>query len=133
MFNHILIPIVPGHAAEYSRAAEVAGRLLAPGGVISALAVLEEIPAHVAVHIPEGIGETKFEDALKDLKSSLDDTVKKYVIEGHTSRSILDWANSKEVDCIVVSSHSPGFSDYFIGSTAARVVRHAQCAVVVLR
>ena len=33
----------------------------------------------------------------------------------------------------MIASHKPGFSDYFIGSTAARIVRHAQCSVLVTR
>ncbi len=37
------------------------------------------------------------------------------------------------VDCIVIGSHKPGLSDYLLGSTAARVVRHAPCAVHVYR
>ncbi|THE47716.1 universal stress protein, partial [Citrobacter freundii] len=30
-------------------------------------------------------------------------------------------------------SHKPGFSTYLLGSTAAAVVRHAKCPVLVVR
>ena len=40
---------------------------------------------------------------------------------------------SDDIECIVMGSHKPGFSDYLLGSTAARVVRHAPCAVHVYR
>jgi nucleotide-binding universal stress UspA family protein len=33
----------------------------------------------------------------------------------------------------VIASHRPGMADLLIGSTAAQVVRHAPCAVHVLR
>jgi len=33
----------------------------------------------------------------------------------------------------MIASHKPGMSDYFIGSTAARVVRHAQVSVLIDR
>ena len=47
--------------------------------------------------------------------------------------SIIDFATSSGIDCIVIGSHRPGLSDYFLGSTASRVVRHAPCAVHVFR
>jgi nucleotide-binding universal stress UspA family protein len=55
------------------------------------------------------------------------------VLYGHPAQSILDFASNNGVECIVIASHKPGLSDYLIGSTAARVVRHAQCAVHVVR
>ena len=61
------------------------------------------------------------------------DGVKAEMVIGHTYRSIIDYAGDNGVDCIVMGSHKPGFSDYLLGSTAARVVRHAPCAVHVYR
>jgi nucleotide-binding universal stress UspA family protein len=55
------------------------------------------------------------------------------VIKGHSGRSIIDVAVQKNADCIVIGSHKPGLIDYLLGSTAARVVRHAPCNVHVLR
>jgi nucleotide-binding universal stress UspA family protein len=55
------------------------------------------------------------------------------VVTGHSARSILEWADTHGNDCIIVSSHKPGVQDYFLGGTAARVVRYAQCAVHVVR
>ena len=36
-------------------------------------------------------------------------------------------------DLITVASHKPDFGDYLLGTTASRVVRHAACAVLVVR
>ena len=55
------------------------------------------------------------------------------IISGHAGRTIVDHAVENHVDCIVIASHRPGLEDYFLGSTAARVVRHAPCAVHVIR
>ncbi len=52
---------------------------------------------------------------------------------GHTSTTILDYAADLGADLIVLASHRPGIEDYFLGSTAARVVRHATCSVLVSR
>jgi len=42
-------------------------------------------------------------------------------------------AQEKGVDLIIIASHRPGLQDYFLGSTAAKVVRHAKCSVLVIR
>lgn len=38
-----------------------------------------------------------------------------------------------KADLIIIASHTPDFSNYFIGATADRVVRHAKCSVLVDR
>jgi nucleotide-binding universal stress UspA family protein len=52
---------------------------------------------------------------------------------GHPSRTILEVAEEKAADLIIIASHQPGLQDYFLGSTAAKVVRHAKCSVLVVR
>ena len=47
------------------------------------------------------------------------------------SLSPTEWET--DTDCVVIASHRPGLQDYLLGSTAARVVRHAACSVHVLR
>ncbi len=55
------------------------------------------------------------------------------MIWGHSSRTILDQASENSNDCIVMHSHRPSVQDYFLGSTAAHVVRHAGCSLHVIR
>ena len=55
------------------------------------------------------------------------------VLSGHTPLKILEYATEIGADLIIIASHRPGLQDYFLGSTAARVVRHAECAVLVDR
>ncbi len=52
---------------------------------------------------------------------------------GSAHSAILMIAEEQEADLIIVGSHKPGFQDYLLGSTAARIVRHAKCAVLVER
>lgn len=40
-----------------------------------------------------------------------------------------DWV----ADLIVVGSHRPGLTTYLLGSSAAAIVRHAKCSVLVVR
>jgi len=55
------------------------------------------------------------------------------LVEGSAASAILEQAARDAVDAIVLGSHRPDYRDYLIGSTAARVVRHAACTVIVER
>ncbi len=134
MYKHILIPVAPGHGNECEASIEAAKRLLAKGGRISVLSVLEELPAYVESYLPQDKVDESTSEITREMKADLGlDQVEVHVASGHPTNSILNWAESHDADCIIVSSHRPGLSDFLLGSTAARVVRHAQCSVVVLR
>ncbi|WP_216825425.1 universal stress protein [Kiloniella sp. EL199] len=55
------------------------------------------------------------------------------MLKGHSAQAIMDYAKDIDADLVIVGSHKPGLSDYFLGSTASRIVRHACCNVHVLR
>ena len=56
-------------------------------------------------------------------------------IIGHGTpyEEILRVAEDVSVDLVVMGSHRPNMEDYLIGPNAARVVRHANCSVLVVR
>ncbi len=135
MYKNILVAIALDHSPESGKALNVAQLLADEGAAITALNVLEEIPVYAASYIPEDRLAGRREEADAELKAELGGVtgVKPVVITGHAGRAILAYAAEHEVDCIVISSHKPGLQDFFIGSTASRVVREAKCAVHVLR
>ena len=55
------------------------------------------------------------------------------VRQGAPATQILEAAEEIGADMIVIRSHDPGMSNYFLGSVAGRVVRHAHCSVLVVR
>jgi nucleotide-binding universal stress UspA family protein len=55
------------------------------------------------------------------------------VANGTIYKEVLDFAEQIEADLIVMASHRPELKDYLIGPNAARVVRHANCSVLVVR
>ena len=55
------------------------------------------------------------------------------LLKGYSGRTIVDHAADVGADCMVIASHKPDLRDFFLGSTAARVMRHAPCAVHVTR
>ncbi len=135
MYKNILVPIAADHDPSTEGVLEVARALAADGAKITTLTVIEAMPGYVSAHLPEGQLEKTLRDVEAAMKAEIgagsDISVK--VVEGHSARSILDYADSAKVDCIVMASHRPDITDYFLGSTAARVVRRAKCAVHVLR
>lgn len=135
MYKNILVPIAADHDPHTGKALNVARALLAEGGRITALTVVEAMPGYIQSQMPEGQAQRMHDEVEAGLKAELGGVadVTPVVIEGHSARSILDFAEEKGIDCIVMASHRPGLADYLLGSTAARVVRHAQCSVHVLR
>ncbi|MZR12610.1 universal stress protein [Maritimibacter sp. DP07] len=135
MYKNILVPIAFDEARDSKTALEIAHAISEEGAKITALHVVEEIPSYVAQYLPEG----QMAKNLHEIEDSLTDKIKDEigvdvkVVEGHAAQSIVDYAASNGIDCIVVASHRPGVQDYFLGSTAARVVRHASCSVHVVR
>ena len=133
MYKNILVPVAIDHGATTQEAMRVARQLVAPDGRITALTVLEAIPSFVMAELPEGQAERNRDAALSALKGEAGEGVDCVVTSGHAGRTIVEFADERGVDCIVIASHQPGLQDYFLGSTAARVVRHAHCAVHVVR
>lgn len=135
MYSNILVPIAADHDPHTSEALDVARALAAKGAQITALTVVEAMPGYILNQLPEGQMDKTRAEVEAGLKADLGGVanVKPVVIEGHSARGILDYAEEHGVDCIVMASHRPDITDYFLGSTAARVVRHAKCAVHVLR
>jgi len=134
MYRNILVPIALDHERDVATALSVARRLVAEGGTVTALTVVEAVPSYILAEFPEGHFERNRDAAAEALKNEVGGAdVRTVAVTGHSARSILDYAEAHEVDCIVIASHRPGLQDFFLGSTAARVVRHAPCAVHVVR
>jgi universal stress protein F len=135
MYKTILVPVATDHSDHTKTAFEVAKALVDKGGRIIAIHVIEPIPSYVAQYLPEGQLEHGREQAAEALELEVGDVkgVEMRLINGSAGQAITDFAAANNVDLIVIASHKPGLQDYFLGSTAARVVRHARCAVHVVR
>jgi len=135
MYKHILVAVSFEEDHDPSASINVAKALAEKGALTSVLHVTEHLPSTVVAYMPTGyVSELR-----TAIKAELNDLAAQFkngegvVIEGHSGRTILEWAKANAVDCIVLDSHRPGLEDYFLGSTASHVVRHAQCSVHVVR
>ena len=134
MYKKILVPMALNHGIS-PQTLQVAETLCSEGGEIIALHVYEAPQGSVSAYLDQEVIKAAFEAADRRLTEKLADTpsVTPKIVKGHSARAIIDFAAQNGIDCIVIGSHKPGLSDFFLGSTAARVVRHASCAVHVTR
>jgi nucleotide-binding universal stress UspA family protein len=134
VYQKILVPMALDHGLSKDTL-NIAKALSGGNGEIIALHVYEAPKGSVQAYLDEAAKEEGLARARAELRVKTDhlDGVKAEMVIGHTYRSIIDYASTHDIECIVMGSHKPGFSDYLLGSTAARVVRHAPCAVHVYR
>ena len=135
MYTNILVPVSFDTDRDSQGAFDVAKALCAEGGKITCLHVMELLPRYATEYLPADHLQSARADILDSLNQMVAgiDNASALVIDGHSARSILAHADNNDVDLIIIASHQPGMSDYLLGSTAAKVVRHAKCAVHVLR
>lgn len=136
MYNTILVPIEFSHLDSGINAIQIAKKLLNKNGKVFLLSVLGEIPAYAEVQMPKDLISTNQKMAYQTLVKIANNEgigLNVEIMTGHAANSILSAAETHNADLIIIASHKPGLSDYFLGSTAARVVRHAHCPVLVDR
>ena len=134
MYDKILVPMALNHdmSPETLTAAKA---LSAPGGAIIALHVYEAPHSMAKAALGDKLLQQGFDAAKARLleKTASHPEVEPVIVTGHSYRTIVDYAAENQIGCIVMASHKPDLSDYLLGSTAARVVRHATCSVLVYR
>ncbi len=136
MFNNILVAVDPSHDAKQDRALEMARKLADDTmAEISALTVVEPMPLHIPADYGPDVRVVAADKAMNALRKHVgsESEIRTFVRHGRAAHEIIEHAKEHNIDCILVASHRPDLTDYLLGSTAARVVRHAPCTVIVLR
>ena len=134
MYKNIIVALSLEHGI--SEMALAAARvLLADGGTITAVHVYEPPNSSVMAFLEDDAEKKAREKAMTELQERVEglDVTPVLLKSPSAGGEITEYARSHGTDCIVMASHKPGMKDFFLGSTAARVVRHAGCAVHVLR
>jgi len=141
MFRNILVPVDLSDKHSWRKALPAA---IAMGEAFGAkLHVITVVPEFglpiVGQYFPEGYEEKVRQQAAKQLKAFVAEQVpdavptRRIVAEGKIYREILKAAATIEADLIVMGSHHPELKDYLLGPNAAKVMRHADCSVLVVR
>jgi nucleotide-binding universal stress UspA family protein len=140
MFKKILVPIDVSQSdsgeASLKAATELAGKT---GAKLILLNVIGDIPNLVANQLPSDYSETMEKssaETLEQVASRNGLASGSYEVQtgqGQIYHEIIEAAEKSGVDLIVIASHQPDLSNYLLGSTAGKVVRHAHCSVLVVR
>jgi universal stress protein F len=136
MYKTILVPIDTAHIETGKSMIDVAREQSDENTRIILLHVIEDIPSWVAVELPKSLLENSRQSTKEQIEAIANAASIRADVEirsGHPYKNILDKAKEEEADLIIIASHKPGLQDYLLGSTAAKVVRHARCSVLVVR
>lgn len=136
MYKNIIVPIDVEDAEEGK---EMLGKVkdLAEKGVkLTTVYVVEDVPGLFTAELPDGLVTEvahKARESLVDMLNAAGLTADVEIRSGRPHHAIVSLADELGADLIMIASHTPGPRGYLLGSTAASVVRHAKCSVLVLR
>lgn len=141
MFNNILLPIELDEESSWRTPIKVAVDLCQKHNAsLRIMTVVPDLGMNiVAQYFPKGYEKEVAEKTLKQLKEFVKEhvpegiKVQQAVGEGSVYESILKVAEQTNVDLIIMEAHRPEVKDYLLGPNSARVVRHANCSVLVVR
>ena len=134
MYKKIIVSLSLDHGIGEAAIA-LARSLKAEDGTILGVHVYEPMSGAASAYVTDEAVAKAFEATKRalDERTGAAPDVEGVMLKGHSGRAITDYAAEVGADCIIVGSHKPGLRDIFLGSTAARIVRHAECSVHVLR
>ncbi len=141
MYKNVLLTVDLNHESSWEKALPTAlACCRCFGATLHVMTVMPDYGmAIVGSFFPEGYEE----DMLKGAGERLDafirehvpaDVEARYIVaHGTIYEEILRCAGEIGADLIVMASHRPELKDYLLGPNAARVVRHADRSVLVVR
>lgn len=136
MYQNIIVTIDMAKLQRGEQQLRRAATLLDESGSIVVVNVVEAVPGYVVVDLPADFAL----DAIRDAEDKLEALCRRLNIAalvdvrtGQPAAAILAAAEQHAADLIIVGSHIPDVSNYFLGAIADRLVRHATCSVLVDR
>lgn len=141
MYKDILLAVDLAHEDSWKKALPVTVEYArAFGSTLHVMTVLPDFGMSIVGNFfPAGYERKALEEARQRLhaftQAHVPDGIPVQHIVGHGSayEEILRVAEELAPDLIVMGSHRPEMKDYLLGPNAARVVRHANCSVLVVR
>jgi Universal stress protein UspA and related nucleotide-binding proteins len=141
MYKNILLAIDVAHLDSQTKAVKTAVDMAkAFGATIHVLTVVPDFGMSiVSGFFPKDHVRRAMEEANTALHAYTKENIpaevrhRHIVDHGTIYEVILRYARELNIDLIVISAARPKIDDYFLGPNAARVVRHADATVVVVR
>ena len=141
MYKDILLAIDLTDDSSWNKALPTAvGYCQAFGATLHMLSVVPDFGMTiVGQYFPKGFEKQAVGSARKELQALSERQVpagvevKHIIAYGGIYEEILAAARTIKCDLIVIAAQRPELKDYLLGPNAARVVRHADCSVLVVR
>ena len=141
MYDNILLSVDLNEESSWKKALPTAvEHAKAFGATLHVAAILPDFGMPVVGgFFPDDFEEKALADVEEKLKAFCSEHVPDGVKVSHVARYgrvyevILKIAKETGTDLIVMGSHRPELKDYLLGPNAARVMRHANCSVLVVR
>ncbi len=137
MYKKIIVAVDIAQLDKGERILRKAATLLDHGGTVLLVNVVEDLPGYLVSDLSVEMtikARQEAEDTLRALKERAGGVPANIEIcQGSPAREILGVAEEEQADLIIIASHVPDLSNYFIGATADRIVRHATCSVLIDR
>jgi len=141
MYNNILFPVDLEHTKEAEKALNIA--IDEAQRSKAKLTVMTVAPGFgmpiVASFFDEATVKNAMKEVARQLKSYITDNIpddieiNAVVMEGNPAELILNQAKKDNSDLIVISSYNIEANHLLLGSCAAKVVRHSNCSVTVVK
>lgn len=141
MYKHILVAVDLGHPESLERSFPVAEMMAKASG--AKLSVMTVVPnfgmSVVGSFFPKDFEAKALEQSRQDLQKAVSEKLHPDLVEavhvahGTIYEEIIDVADKLYVDLIILSSHRPELKDYLLGPNAARVARHANQSILIVR
>ena len=136
MYKKIIVPVALDQMERGEQILRRAVALLADGGEIVLVHVIEVATGYISIEFPAAMVEMEIkqaEERLDRLRQDLDIPALIDIRYGGSARQIIAAAQEHKADLIIIASHRPGLANYLLGATADRVVRHSPISVLVDR
>jgi nucleotide-binding universal stress UspA family protein len=141
MYNNILFPVDLEHTKEAEKALRIAVEEAQRSK--AKLTIMTVAPGFgmpiVASFFDDATVKNAMKEVARQLKAYITDNVpddieiNAVVMEGNPAELILKQAKKDSSDLIVISSHNNQVDHLLLGSCAAKVVRHSNCSVTVVK
>lgn len=141
MYKRILLPVDLDQESSWTRALPVATEYCQIFGArLHLLTVVPEISSGlIGSFFPPDFEEKAVAEARDRIEALVREKVSPnikascHVAQGPVYEEILAAARDLKADLIVMAAHRPELKDYLLGPNAARVVRHSDISVLVVR
>jgi len=141
MYKDILIPVDLTHNHSWRRSLDIAVEYVQAFN--ATLHVMTVIPDSGMSMVSQYFSKDAVSSIVERTNEALHDFVKEnipdntqvqhIVTTGNVYESIIGTAKTINADLIIMSAHRPELKDYLLGPNAARVVRHSDRSVLVVR